>query len=172
MSSYLSRLCRIENGAHWARFHIYFFHSSSIYVFECDIFWQVRENYSWTQKQLKKSLILRLFSVNRQVCGLCELWYAKHFSWVQSWSLNFPSYCTSHHSNASSTLIRVFWFIFTYFNFFFIYCCVGLACVDCSASSDTVNVLKQVVDLGCCIVLANKKPLTSTIVIHTYVFKK
>ncbi|KAG6590252.1 hypothetical protein SDJN03_15675, partial [Cucurbita argyrosperma subsp. sororia] len=39
----------------------------------------------------------------------------------------------------------------------------GLACVDCSASSDTVNVLKQVVDLGCCIVLANKKPLTSTI---------
>ncbi|XP_038879521.1 homoserine dehydrogenase isoform X2 [Benincasa hispida] len=39
----------------------------------------------------------------------------------------------------------------------------GLACVDCSASSDTVNMLKQVVDLGCCIVLANKKPLTSTI---------
>lgn len=39
----------------------------------------------------------------------------------------------------------------------------GLACVDCSASSDTVNLLKQVVDLGCCTVLANKKPLTSTI---------
>ncbi|XP_038879522.1 uncharacterized protein LOC120071359 isoform X3 [Benincasa hispida] len=48
----------------------------------------------------------------------------------------------------------------------------GLACVDCSASSDTVNMLKQVVDLGCCIVLANKKPLTSTIVIHSYVFNK
>lgn len=47
---------------------------------------------------------------------------------------------------------------------------VGLACVDCSASSDTVNLLKQVVDLGCCTVLANKKPLTSTIVIHSYVF--
>lgn len=39
----------------------------------------------------------------------------------------------------------------------------GLACVDCSASSHTVDLLKQVVDLSCCIVLANKKPLTSTI---------
>ncbi|KAM7256767.1 hypothetical protein ACFE04_012508 [Oxalis oulophora] len=38
----------------------------------------------------------------------------------------------------------------------------GLAFVDCSASSDTVGVLTQVVDLGCCLVLANKKPLTST----------
>ncbi|XP_031248280.1 uncharacterized protein LOC116106061 isoform X2 [Pistacia vera] len=38
----------------------------------------------------------------------------------------------------------------------------GLAFVDCSASSETVGVLAQVVDLGCCIVLANKKPLTST----------
>lgn len=42
---------------------------------------------------------------------------------------------------------------------------IGLAFVDCSASSETVGVLKQVVDLGCCIVLANKKPLTSTLVI-------
>ncbi|KAG2674054.1 hypothetical protein I3760_13G118400 [Carya illinoinensis] len=39
---------------------------------------------------------------------------------------------------------------------------LGLALVDCSASSGTIGVLKQVVDLGCCIVLANKKPLTST----------
>ncbi|KAK2648662.1 hypothetical protein Ddye_016151 [Dipteronia dyeriana] len=38
----------------------------------------------------------------------------------------------------------------------------GLAFVDCSASSETVGVLTRVVDLGCCIVLANKKPLTST----------
>ncbi|KAI4305823.1 hypothetical protein L6164_029165 [Bauhinia variegata] len=38
----------------------------------------------------------------------------------------------------------------------------GLVFVDCSASSDTIVVLKQVVDLGSCIVLANKKPLTST----------
>ncbi|KAF7831548.1 homoserine dehydrogenase [Senna tora] len=37
----------------------------------------------------------------------------------------------------------------------------GLVFVDCSASSDTITVLKQVVDKGCCIVLANKKPLTS-----------
>ncbi|KAL1357134.1 homoserine dehydrogenase isoform X2 [Arachis hypogaea] len=38
----------------------------------------------------------------------------------------------------------------------------GLVFVDCSASSNTVAVLKQVVDMGCCIVMANKKPLTST----------
>ncbi|XP_071723294.1 uncharacterized protein [Rutidosis leptorrhynchoides] len=38
----------------------------------------------------------------------------------------------------------------------------GLAVVDCSASSDTVGLLTQVVDFGCCVVLANKKPLTST----------
>ncbi|KAH9773654.1 homoserine dehydrogenase [Citrus sinensis] len=38
----------------------------------------------------------------------------------------------------------------------------GLAFVDCSASSETVEILTQAVDLGCCIVLANKKPLTST----------
>ncbi|CAL0299104.1 unnamed protein product [Lupinus luteus] len=38
----------------------------------------------------------------------------------------------------------------------------GLVLVDCSASSDTVEVLKQAVDLGCCVVMANKKPLTSS----------
>uniref|UniRef100_A0A2N9FMU5 homoserine dehydrogenase n=1 Tax=Fagus sylvatica TaxID=28930 RepID=A0A2N9FMU5_FAGSY len=39
---------------------------------------------------------------------------------------------------------------------------IGLAFVDCSASSETIGVLKRVVGLGCCIVMANKKPLTST----------
>ncbi|XWS74240.1 hypothetical protein CRYUN_Cryun02cG0198600 [Craigia yunnanensis] len=34
-----------------------------------------------------------------------------------------------------------------------------------TASSETIGVLKQGVDLGCCIVLANKKPLTSTLVV-------
>ncbi|KAM7522710.1 hypothetical protein LguiA_012612 [Lonicera macranthoides] len=38
----------------------------------------------------------------------------------------------------------------------------GLTFVDCSASSETVGVLKQVVDSGCCVVLANKKPLSSS----------
>ncbi|OWM69078.1 uncharacterized protein LOC116210549 [Punica granatum] len=38
----------------------------------------------------------------------------------------------------------------------------GLAVVDCSASSDTIEVLTSAIDLGCCIVLANKKPLAST----------
>lgn len=38
--------------------------------------------------------------------------------------------------------------------------------MDCSASSETIGVMKQVVDLGCCIVMANKKPLTSTMVIN------
>lgn len=37
----------------------------------------------------------------------------------------------------------------------------GLVVVDCSASSETMGVLNQAVDLGCCIVLANKKPLTA-----------
>jgi len=36
--------------------------------------------------------------------------------------------------------------------------------VDCSASFDTVVVLKQAIDMGCCAVLANKKPLTSSMV--------
>ncbi|TYH80913.1 hypothetical protein ES332_D03G165100v1 [Gossypium tomentosum] len=39
----------------------------------------------------------------------------------------------------------------------------GLALVDCSASSETIGVLKEGVNLGCCVVLANKKPLTSTL---------
>ncbi|CAA6654491.1 unnamed protein product [Spirodela intermedia] len=38
----------------------------------------------------------------------------------------------------------------------------GLAVVDCTASSETLEVLKQVIDSGCCVVLANKKPLTSS----------
>ncbi|XP_022643051.1 homoserine dehydrogenase [Vigna radiata var. radiata] len=38
----------------------------------------------------------------------------------------------------------------------------GLVLVDCSASFDTVVVLKQAIHMGCCAVLANKKPLTSS----------
>jgi homoserine dehydrogenase len=40
----------------------------------------------------------------------------------------------------------------------------GLAVVDCSASMETIEILMKAVDLGCCIVLANKKPVTSTLV--------
>ncbi|KAF2909288.1 hypothetical protein DAI22_11g015600 [Oryza sativa Japonica Group] len=36
----------------------------------------------------------------------------------------------------------------------------GLVLVDCSATYDTVGMLKDAVDCGCCVVLANKKPLT------------
>ncbi|XP_064934606.1 uncharacterized protein LOC135587294 isoform X2 [Musa acuminata AAA Group] len=36
----------------------------------------------------------------------------------------------------------------------------GLSVVDCTASTETVGILKETVDLCCCIVLANKKPLT------------
>ncbi|XP_078180856.1 glyceraldehyde-3-phosphate dehydrogenase-like family protein isoform X3 [Carex rostrata] len=39
----------------------------------------------------------------------------------------------------------------------------GLAVVDCSASGETIDVLKQVSSLGSCVVLANKKPLTCAI---------
>ncbi|OAY74435.1 Bifunctional aspartokinase/homoserine dehydrogenase 1 [Ananas comosus] len=39
----------------------------------------------------------------------------------------------------------------------------GLAVVDCSASSEIVDTLKEVMSLGCCVVLANKKPLTCAI---------
>ncbi|XP_078437769.1 glyceraldehyde-3-phosphate dehydrogenase-like family protein [Wolffia australiana] len=39
----------------------------------------------------------------------------------------------------------------------------GLVVVDCTASSETLELLKQAIDSGCCVVLANKKPLTSTI---------
>ncbi|KAK9727110.1 hypothetical protein RND81_05G258400 [Saponaria officinalis] len=38
----------------------------------------------------------------------------------------------------------------------------GLVVVDCSASSEAIGILKKVVELGGCIVLANKKPLTSS----------
>ncbi|GJN07107.1 hypothetical protein PR202_ga24905 [Eleusine coracana subsp. coracana] len=37
---------------------------------------------------------------------------------------------------------------------------LGLVLVDCSATYDTVGLLKAAVDHGCCIALANKKPLT------------
>ena len=39
--------------------------------------------------------------------------------------------------------------------------------IDCSASSETMGVLNQVVDLGCCVVLANKKPLTAKMVTNS-----
>ncbi|KAF8113380.1 hypothetical protein N665_0050s0038 [Sinapis alba] len=39
----------------------------------------------------------------------------------------------------------------------------GLVVVDCSASNETVEILMKAVGLGCCAVLANKKPLTSTL---------
>ncbi|KAL2945602.1 Bifunctional aspartokinase/homoserine dehydrogenase 1 [Bienertia sinuspersici] len=39
---------------------------------------------------------------------------------------------------------------------------LGLAVVDCSASADTIVILQKVLELGGCIVLANKKPLTSS----------
>ncbi|KAL8140941.1 hypothetical protein V2J09_006962 [Rumex salicifolius] len=39
----------------------------------------------------------------------------------------------------------------------------GLALVDCSASVETVALLKKITDIGCCIVLANKKPLSSSL---------
>ncbi|XP_050224651.1 uncharacterized protein LOC126674269 isoform X2 [Mercurialis annua] len=39
----------------------------------------------------------------------------------------------------------------------------GLAFIDCSASAHTIHVLNRVVELGCCCVLANKKPLTSAL---------
>lgn len=58
--------------------------------------------------------------------------------------------------NAIISVMRLFWF----------YYMVGLAFVDCSASSETIRMLNQVVDMGCCVVLANKKPLTSTMVIN------
>uniref|UniRef100_A0A1J3EPW7 Homoserine dehydrogenase n=1 Tax=Noccaea caerulescens TaxID=107243 RepID=A0A1J3EPW7_NOCCA len=39
----------------------------------------------------------------------------------------------------------------------------GLAVVDCSASMETIQMLMKAVESGCCVVLANKKPLTSTL---------
>ncbi|XP_042464597.1 bifunctional aspartokinase/homoserine dehydrogenase 1-like isoform X1 [Zingiber officinale] len=39
----------------------------------------------------------------------------------------------------------------------------GLSVVDCTASPETVHMLTKVIDFGCCIILANKKPLTCTI---------
>lgn len=48
--------------------------------------------------------------------------------------------------------------------FHLLFLSTGLVVVDCSASSETMGVLHQVLDLGCCIVLANKKPLTAAMV--------
>ncbi|CAA7061176.1 unnamed protein product [Microthlaspi erraticum] len=39
----------------------------------------------------------------------------------------------------------------------------GLAVVDCSASMETIEILMKAAESGCCVVLANKKPLTSTL---------
>ncbi|KAL3850221.1 hypothetical protein ACJIZ3_012103 [Penstemon smallii] len=39
----------------------------------------------------------------------------------------------------------------------------GLTLVDCSASSETIGLLSKVLHLDCCVVLANKKPLTSSL---------
>lgn len=41
---------------------------------------------------------------------------------------------------------------------------IGLALIDCSASSETTGLLSQVINLDGCVVLANKKPLTSPLV--------
>lgn len=62
---------------------------------------------------------------------------------------------SSRHYFRSSFKIKVF---------FFVLFAIGLVVVDCSASSETVEILMKAVDLGCCVVLANKKPLTSTLV--------
>ncbi|XP_011629283.1 uncharacterized protein LOC18425229 isoform X2 [Amborella trichopoda] len=42
----------------------------------------------------------------------------------------------------------------------------GLVYIDCSASADTIIILKSVIEIGCFAVLANKKPLTSDIDIY------
>lgn len=39
----------------------------------------------------------------------------------------------------------------------------GLTFVDCSASSNTIPLLRKVVELDCCVVLANKQPLSSSL---------
>ncbi|MCO5564155.1 hypothetical protein L7F22_017811 [Adiantum nelumboides] len=50
--------------------------------------------------------------------------------------------------------------------------CKGLIVVDCTASKETALVLTRVVDLGHCIVLANKKPLTSSMDVYDKLCKK
>jgi len=57
-----------------------------------------------------------------------------------------------------------FWF-WTYISHFIVtHLFAGLVLVDCSATYDTVSLMKDAVDHGCCIVLANKKPLTGAYV--------
>ena len=46
----------------------------------------------------------------------------------------------------------------------------GLVVVDCSASDDTALLLSRAAGWGLCIVLANKKPLTSSMVSFRIVF--
>ena len=57
-----------------------------------------------------------------------------------------------------------FWF-WTYISHLIVtHLFAGLVLVDCSATYDTVNLMKDAVGHGCCIVLANKKPLTGAYV--------
>ncbi|KAG6529959.1 hypothetical protein ZIOFF_012176 [Zingiber officinale] len=53
--------------------------------------------------------------------------------------------------------------IFIYIKFYDSSVQTGLSVVDCTASPETVHMLTKVIDFGCCIILANKKPLTCTI---------
>lgn len=46
----------------------------------------------------------------------------------------------------------------------------GLSVVDCTASPETVHILNKVIDFGCCIILANKKPLTRKIVSSIFAY--
>ncbi|XP_057865092.1 uncharacterized protein LOC131072799 isoform X6 [Cryptomeria japonica] len=48
----------------------------------------------------------------------------------------------------------------------------GLTFVDCSASDETVDLLNRVLDIGCCVVLANKKPLTRNIDVYEKIASK
>lgn len=73
-------------------------------------------------------------------------------------------------TQASYMIWSSIWLIISILNenclFLFFLFETGLALVDCSASSETIEVLTRGVDLGCFIVLANKKPLTSSMVIY------
>lgn len=47
---------------------------------------------------------------------------------------------------------------------------LGLALIDCSATSQTIALLSEAVNLDNCVVLANKKPLTSSLVTESFLF--
>lgn len=68
------------------------------------------------------------------------------------------------HSQTSMKL----WFMLSIpaSDIFHLFHVIGLVLVDCSASSETIGVLNRAVDLGCCVVLANKKPVTSKMVVN------